>query len=343
MNDHLGGLIQGTFSGITSQFYVDNSDIRLVTESTLLGYQSELGLSLNNSPALSDPYNSTYPFGYNFVASALAVTPNAKTILNGPLAGNTLGLTGYAWIDQHLYIDAGLYKTQAPGLMKLWGESYGPGSTTGVAPYLRGVYEWNWGDNDVHLGAAVFYGRFNPAIAPRSADGSFGHNTYTDLFADAGYQYLGNRDTFTVDARLDNEIQNLRGSSNPLGPAFSSSQPNNRLVEWWPTATYYYMQTYGLTLSWDKLWGKRNPALYNNGSPDFGSVKGSPDSNAVILEADWVPFGKDQSWGAPLANLKIGLQYTIYTEFSGSGRNYDGFGRNASDNNTLYLFLWTIF
>ena len=73
------------------------------------------------------------------------------------------------------------------------------------------------------------------------------------------------------------------------------------------------------------------------------SLSGKPDSNAYILEADYVPFGKDSSWGAPWANLKVGLQYTIYTEFNGGTTNYDGTGRNASDNNTLYLFLWTIF
>ena len=68
-----------------------------------------------------------------------------------------------------------------------------------------------------------------------------------------------------------------------------------------------------------------------------------PDSNAIILEADWVPFGKDKSWAAPIANLKVGLQYTIYTEFNGGSHDYDGFGRNASDNNTLLAYIWTCF
>jgi hypothetical protein len=61
------------------------------------------------------------------------------------------------------------------------------------------------------------------------------------------------------------------------------------------------------------------------------------------LEADWVPFGKEDSWARPFINWKLGLQYTIYTEFNGASNNYDGYGRNASDNNTLYLFLWTVF
>jgi hypothetical protein len=40
-------------------------------------------------------------------------------------------------------------------------------------------------------------------------------------------------------------------------------------------------------------------------------------------------------------NLRAGLQYTLYTKFDGAASNYDGFGRSASDNNTLRLFVWT--
>jgi hypothetical protein len=43
-------------------------------------------------------------------------------------------------------------------------------------------------------------------------------------------------------------------------------------------------------------------------------------------------------WGAPWVNLKLGIQYTLYTQFNGGTNNYDGFGRNASGNNTLLLF-----
>jgi hypothetical protein len=42
-------------------------------------------------------------------------------------------------------------------------------------------------------------------------------------------------------------------------------------------------------------------------------------------------------------NLKLGVQYTVYTQFNGGTSNYDGFGRAASDNNALYVFAWMIF
>jgi hypothetical protein len=56
-----------------------------------------------------------------------------------------------------------------------------------------------------------------------------------------------------------------------------------------------------------------------------------------------VPFGKEDSWARPFANLKLGAQYTIYTRFNGGTRNYDGSGRNAGDNNTLFLYAWLAF
>jgi len=32
--------------------------------------------------------------------------------------------------------------------------------------------------------------------------------------------------------------------------------------------------------------------------------------------------------------MRVGLQYTGYSKFNGASSNYDGFGRNASDNDT---------
>ena len=52
-----------------------------------------------------------------------------------------------------------------------------------------------------------------------------------------------------------------------------------------------------------------------------------------------MPFGKDNCWVRPFANLKIGLQYIAYTVFNGAARNFDEFGCYASDNNTVFVCL----
>ena len=65
-----------------------------------------------------------------------------------------------------------------------------------------------------------------------------------------------------------------------------------------------------------------------------GSRLGLPNTSGVIGEISY------NAW----QNARIGLHYTAYNKFNGSSTAYDiTGGRNASDNNTLYLYLWTAF
>ena len=45
----------------------------------------------------------------------------------------------------------------------------------------------------------------------------------------------------------------------------------------------------------------------------------------------------------PIQNVRLMLQYTAYNKFNGASTNYDGNGRNASDNNTLFFNVWVAF
>ncbi|HEX8979123.1 MAG TPA: hypothetical protein VF811_05385 [Parasulfuritortus sp.] len=106
-------------------------------------------------------------------------------------------------------------------------------------------------------------------------------------------------------------------------------------------ASYHFHQTYGVTAGLFRINGSADSGLYASAA-DSGFA-GNPDTDGYILQADWTPLGKHGSWGEPWANLRLGLQYTWYTKFNGATNNYDGNGRNASDNNTLYAFVWTSF
>jgi len=134
------------------------------------------------------------------------------------------------------------------------------------------------------------------------------------------------------------ENQDLKGSFNQGAAARTGHELNLFTAN----ASFFYQDTYGLTVGLQNSWGTADPVLYAP-APVTGSANGKPDSTAFIIEADWIPFGKQDSWARPWANLKIGLQYTIYTRFNGGTTNYDGFGRSASDNNTLFLYAWMIF
>jgi hypothetical protein len=42
----------------------------------------------------------------------------------------------------------------------------------------------------------------------------------------------------------------------------------------------------------------------------------------------------------PIQYVRVGAQYTAYDKYGGASSNYDDFGRNASDNDTLFLYVW---
>lgn len=339
VSDNLGGFVQGTFSGVDRAFSLDNTDIRLTAPFDLKNSELRLGVSVNNGPTVQDPYNTTYAWIFPFAASALAPTPTAQPVIAGGLLGNSIGATTYLWYDRRLYLEAGLYNTYGPTLLSATGTTFGPGSTAHPAPYARAAYEWNWNGQSAHVGALFLYSDINPATGDRTSTGALGRDSYTDYAIDGGYQFLGDgTHVVTADAILAHETADLRGST-ALGNSSQKSSPQNQVRV---SLSYFYQQTYGLTLGWQNTWGKANPLLYPS-APVSGSANGKPNSNAFIVEADWIPFGKPDSWAAPFANLKVGLQYTLYTRFNGGTRNYDGFGRDASDNNTLFLYAWTEF
>ena len=91
-------------------------------------------------------------------------------------------------------------------------------------------------------------------------------------------------------------------------------------------ASYYWHRKLGATLGFFTLNGSRD-ATY------FGSENGRPDSTWVNAEVNYLPW----------LNVKLGLQYTAYMKFNGATSNYDGQGRNASDNNTIYGYVWIAF
>lgn len=68
-------------------------------------------------------------------------------------------------------------------------------------------------------------------------------------------------------------------------------------------------------------------------APVVGSANGSPNTNGYILELDYLPW----------LNTKLQTQYVGHQKFNGGSSNYDGSGRSASNNNTLYLLVWTAF
>lgn len=334
VNDYVGGFMQFTYSGVDQAYLWDNTDLRLSVPIDLPNDANlRLGMSLNNGPTVQDPYNTLYAWGYPFISSSLSPTPTAGPIA-GALIGNTLGATFTAWYDNSLYVDVGMYGTMSTPLAKMLGQCCSPGTNTTPMPYARVAYEWDWAGQAAEIGGMIFHAALHPGGTP-----GYGTDDYTDLALDGTYQYIGDgTNTVSIGAAFTHEIQSLN-SSYAQGNA---ANVNGYLNFFNINATYYYQKTYGISFSVEKTSGSSDAIIYAP-SPVGGSNNGSPNSLAFITELDWVPFGKNDSWKAPFANLKLGLQYTAYTQFNGGNSNYDGNGRSAGANNTLYAFAWLAF
>lgn len=341
--DWSGGFVQATYSGIAKSFHLDQIDVRPFTKAfDIEGSELRTGIAISNNPTVQDPYNSTFAWGFPYVFSGVSPQPAGLPLLAGGFANNSIGVTGYIWYDRRVYFEAGAYTTMSSYLVSRLGTAYVQGATQGLAPYARAAYEWNWNGQSAHVGALFMTASLNPTLGAQLTDGSFGQDRYTDFGVDGGYQFLGDG-THTVslygiyihEDRVANSTT-LRSTGATVGA--STSLDHVRLE-----ASYWYQNTYGLTVGWQGTWGAAAPAMFQNGQRITNSASGKPDTNAFLIEADWVPFGHQDSWAAPFANMKLGLQYIVYTQFNGGTTNYDGFGRNASDNNTLYAFVWLAF
>ncbi len=75
-----------------------------------------------------------------------------------------------------------------------------------------------------------------------------------------------------------------------------------------------------------------DPTLFA-ANPVSGSANGDPRGAGYIANFSFWPW----------QNLWMAAQYTGYTRFNGGSTNYDGSGRNASANNTIYLDIKFLF
>jgi len=337
VTDHTGGFIQLTYSNFDNRqggngLSVDNTDLRpYVTTLQAFGNDLELGLTVTNNPTVQDPFNSTFAWGYPFYGPAIAPGPSAGSMLSGAasvgpsFAGNSLGVTAYAWYNEHLYMELGAYQTMSSWLENRFGVGGGP-ITPNLAPYARLAYEWDWGSNAAWVGGTFMHANIDPQFGA-------GRDSYTDFALDGGYQFLGNgTNIVTVQGIFVHEVQDLSATTanynTTNGTVVGSSYGLNTFNV---NVAYWYQNTYGLTLGWQTIWGDNNLPQYSG-----LNASGNPGSNAFTVEADWVPFGKEKSLWQPFANLKIGASYTAYTQL-------DGNSSSASNNNTFFLFAWTAF
>ncbi|MEO8812204.1 MAG: hypothetical protein ABI376_04740 [Caulobacteraceae bacterium] len=327
LGHHLGAFVQNTYNGITRAFTWDNLDVRAVTTAKAGAADLVLGLDLNNNPTVQDGFNTLYAWSFPYTTSQLAPTPGTAPLIEG-LAQETLGVSGYVWIDSRIYAEVGGYRSPGAGFLRRAGsDPLNPGKIAGVAPYGRIAFQKNFGDRNFEIGAFALAANVFPGRDETT--GLADH--FTDLGADASWQYFSpHRDVFTINGRYTYERRNPE-ASRALGLA---ARDGGDLQQVRIDTSWYWRDKVGASVQVFDLWGSPDELLY------AGNRRLRPDSSGVVLQLDGTPYGDG---GSPLGarfNVRVGVQYTAYFTFDGAATNYDALGRNASDNNTFRVFTW---
>jgi hypothetical protein len=322
----LGAFVQVTMDPQSGTLAIDNTELRFATQTQVASQPLTFGLSLNNNPTISDLWNVTPVWGFPFASSAIAPTPAATTMIDGTLGQRVAGLTAFGYLNNTFYAEVGAYRASPIGASQpLTADPAVAGVVRGLAPYWRVAFTKGWGDNYLMVGAYGMMARMYPgAGAPLSGptDG------YADVAADAQFMRTFGISSLTVGATWIHEKQALDASF-ANGAALAASHTLNTYRA---RATYHYGQHGALSVSPFVITGDADALLYPSAAVT-GSTNGRPNSSGVIAQADLMPW----------QNVRLSAQYTAYTKFNGGTTNYDGAGRNASHNNTLYLSLWLMY
>jgi hypothetical protein len=350
--EDLGSFIQITGDPVHGTVFLDSSDLRYTNTVKLFQQELILGLDVNNSPTIEDPWNTTPAFGWPQISSTIAPAfAPPLTHIENAYATKVGGAGAYVFWNDMLYADFTAYKgLPVPALQALNVGNSTTDALTNVAPYWRLAFEPHWGSHYLMVGTFGMYGQ----IAPGRQYG-FGTDDFFDVALDSQYQYDGDLYSLTVKLTDIMEWQKLNATFALNG----SSHIANTLNSFKANASFVWDHTYSLGFGYFNISGSSDCDLYGSGfnpacSPSSigalnNSFVSSPNGDGLILDLAYIPF----SHGAPgpydykTWNARIGLQFTQYLHLFGGGRNFDGSflggTHDASGNNSVFAYAWIAF
>ena len=337
--DKAGAFVQLTYDGtelpdktdVAHHIGMDNMDIRYADSATVADKELIYGVTINNGPTISDLWNSTSAWGFPYASSVIANSPSASTMVDGGLAQAAGGIGAYAMWNDLVYGEIAAYQSARPGgAMTIFGwknqglKGDDASVLKGTATYGRLALQHTYANSYIMLGGYALNSTINPG-AVSNISGQY--DTYRDRAIDAQYQYTNGNNIITVMATKIWEKQTLDGSV--AQPTPLADNINNNLTTTRAKVSYYYDQKYGASLGCFSTTGTNDAKYATEKNPN----NTSPNSKGQIAEINYLP----------MQNIKLALQYTRYDKFDGARNDYDGSGRNASDNNNLYLLGWFMF
>jgi hypothetical protein len=326
----------------TDYTQLDDMDLRFAREAKLGQRSLVWGLTLNNNPGVQDPIDAMPAWGFGAAGPGRDFVQKTRTgtLLNkyqGGVAHRVLGLSGYAFLDDHWYAELGSYKSMSLAAQnKLGLPEYAPGADVGDPGKLSKTLYWRgaW----LHDLKTQFYsvGLFGlrTDLQPDRVGPS---DAINDTGIDASYMYLGNREHM-VQLRANYIVERRRYGTQPtlsfFPPAFGgpTGQATGSARETTFSATYALQNTWGITAA--RTWSKTNEdhARY--------VVSGKGDTYFNYIGGYWNVWGKE---GDPVPvgmNLQIGAAFIRFDHFNGTRSDIFGpfSGVRAKDLNTTLLY-----
>lgn len=327
--NNAGALVQYNYDSLEKIWAMEMFDARYGNSFTLADEELAWGVTFNNSPTVSDIYNSTSVWGFPHTGTAAEQGPE-RSLIDGTLASRVGGVGLYGSWNNMLYAELAGYRAARNGAFRFmgWGipaDELAEDAIKGIAPYWRLALQQDWGPHSLAVGT---YGLVAKAWE-NANDKSLGANKYRDIGYDANYQFIQGDHAASV--RLNWIKEKKTWASNLVGE--DASNPVNKLNTFRADLKYFFRRQWGGGLQYFKTTGTSDDLRYNDGRDVLtGGDSGSPNTKGWIGELNYLPW----------QNVKLALRYTKYDQYYGASNNYRP-GRDASDNNTLYLMGWILF
>jgi hypothetical protein len=319
----IGSFIQASYEQGSGVFALDITDLRFADHTTLDDNDLLYGVTLNNSPTLQDVWQTGPMWSFPFVGSDVAPSPGAQTLFtNEDKVGlNVAGLGAYALYNNLIYGEFSLYGSTHQGA-PFPADASSENTLKGVMPYWRLALQHSWGNQYAELGTFGTSAQLYPTGISGETD------KYVDVAFDAQYENNLGSGALLAHTSFITENRNLDAAYAAGYASASSENLNTFKID----LSYLFNTSYELTAGYFITGGTADSLLYGRSMTD-GFYNGNPNSSGITAQFTYLPW----------MNTQFALQYVIYNKFNGASTNYDGFGRNASDNNTLYLNSWIAF
>lgn len=322
ISPNVGAFTQLTYAAADGSFGIDNIDIRFANHATLGDRDLLYGVTLHNNPTVQDVWNTVPAWGYPFMSSDATPSSLAATQIDGELGQQVFGLGAYTLFDHVLYAEFTAYRSALQGMaMPL--DSTAEGATSGVTPYWRVALQHESPSTSLMLGTYGFIAK----VYPSGVSGPTNH--YTDVAVDAQVEQRSGSATWIGRGTYIHERQRLDATFE----SGEAERADQTLSTARASVAFLPSEKYSFTFGYFQTSGSSDELLYAS-APVFGSANGSPNTAGAIGEFNF------NAW----LNTRLGLQYTAFTRFNGASQQYDtNRGRNAADNNTLFLYTWWAF